>query len=107
VFIHTGGEEQLGSLIPLRPHLRCKNGFEISDYLKCAHLFKALLQIKLHGKQHATLDKRSIIYLGLVDVPLIVGGTHIGRGTNGGIKNISHLMGSEDDPQSAKLSSEV
>jgi hypothetical protein len=29
VFVYTGGEEQLGSLIPLRLHLRCKNGFEI------------------------------------------------------------------------------
>jgi hypothetical protein len=43
----------------------------------------------------------------LVDNLLIVGGALLGCVTNGGIKNIPHPMGSEDDPQSAKPSSEV
>jgi hypothetical protein len=65
------------------------------------------LQLGLHGKHHATLDEQSVIYLGLVDGLVIFGGVRIGRIANGGIKNILHPMGSEDDPQSAKPSSEV
>jgi hypothetical protein len=99
VLIHFGGEEKLESLIPLRSCLRCKNVLEISDYLKCTHLPKALILIRLHGKQHVTLDKSRIVHLGLVDVLLVLTGALLGRGANGGIKNIPHPMGSKDDPQ--------
>jgi hypothetical protein len=107
VIFHFGGEEKLGSFVPLRPGLRGKNRLETSDYLKSTHLLKAFLQIRLHGIEHATLDQGGVIHLRLVDILLIRGGIADRRIAYGAIKNIGHLMRCEEDPQSAEPCGEV
>jgi hypothetical protein len=61
----------------------------------------------VYREHHATLDEQSVVHLRLVDGLVVVGGVLLGRLANGGIKNIPHPMGCEDDPQSAKPSGEV
>jgi hypothetical protein len=65
------------------------------------------MQFRLHGIEHATLDKGGGIHLGLLDILFINGGGACGCVTNSGLKYIGHLVGCEENPQSAKLGGEV